>query len=564
MTRRVLSILVAVLMVMAIIPLGALAIGNEAAAEHPNKTEKLFPDDVPTVEVDKTFIKPAKPAADTERVATNTIDKIEINGLIIPEWGATVDSTTLTVPDGANYYIDYATWASYVGYANVRGAVPDGSTFNSEDVFYYMYISVTPNDGFGFANNVEVLINGTSEYVDFAEYDDYYDCYDVYTIDFTVEDPYMIRSIEITYDDPFWGGTPADTNITIPEDAGYEILDYVWAISEKFDEFYYYIDDDEMFDDETLHYFLYMILVPKDDDYHFGYNTELTINDDPYIADPDWSGYYSYYGVYIISTMFYTVTDPDTTVAEFNFESDPVAEGWKFIDKDTDHTSECNWFWETTNEEYPVSSGYQGKGLITSASYSNTIGLLEPDNWAISPAITGATKMSFYACAQDPEWPEEHFAVYAGTSPRPDQMVEVLPETVIEGVYYDDYYGEYYSYYTRYEVDLSEFAGETVYVAFRHFNCADMFRLNVDHVVFSREVVWGDADLDSQVSAADALLIMRLVQGIITEDEIDVRFLDVNADGKIDLTDALLVLRKALGVFTDPFPAEIEEPEELV
>ena len=63
---------------------------------------------------------------------------------------------------------------------------------------------------------------------------------------------------------------------------------------------------------------------------------------------------------------------------------------------------------------------------------------------------------------------------------------------------------------------------------------------------FSGASIPGDTDGDGEVSASDALLLLRFCVGELTEDQI-IEAADVNGDGAIDLLDALLTLRIALG-----------------
>ncbi|MBQ4447657.1 MAG: hypothetical protein II897_05135, partial [Clostridia bacterium] len=107
--------------------------------------------------------------------------------------------------------------------------------------------------------------------------------------------------------------------------------------------------------------------------------------------------------------------------------------------------------------------------------------------------------------------------------------------------------------YVMYEADLSDFAGETVYIAIRHYNVTDMFRLNVDQVeVWATpgepqppvEHLWGDANGDGEVNGEDVLLVMRYSMEIqeLDPENID-PWCDVNQDGVCDMTDALLIAR---------------------
>ena len=70
------------------------------------------------------------------------------------------------------------------------------------------------------------------------------------------------------------------------------------------------------------------------------------------------------------------------------------------------------------------------------------------------------------------------------------------------------------------------------------------------------EKVWGDADGDGEVTAADALLTMRFVMDIIPEEDICAGNINVNGDEDYTMADALLIFRKVMGLI-DLFPVEM-------
>ncbi|MBQ6116938.1 MAG: S8 family serine peptidase [Oscillospiraceae bacterium] len=157
----------------------------------------------------------------------------------------------------------------------------------------------------------------------------------------------------------------------------------------------------------------------------------------------------------------------------FDFETDPESDGWVFVDDDGDG---FNWKWDDSSET-PHNTPYEGVGCIFSESYDNdSYAALNPDNWAISPAIDlssmdGSVAVSLYAKGQDPSYAAEHFQLYAGTSADISEMTAISDEYVATGEY------------LAYTGDLSDFAGESeVYFAIRHFNVSDMFVLVVDNV----------------------------------------------------------------------------------
>ncbi len=84
-----------------------------------------------------------------------------------------------------------------------------------------------------------------------------------------------------------------------------------------------------------------------------------------------------------------------TTVWSEDFESDPIENGWSFVDMDGDG---FNWEWWTAQMHF-----HSGSGLIASRSYDDDDGALTPDNWAVSPAVEipeGAV-LSFWVRGQD-------------------------------------------------------------------------------------------------------------------------------------------------------------------
>ena len=160
--------------------------------------------------------------------------------------------------------------------------------------------------------------------------------------------------------------------------------------------------------------------------------------------------------------------DEDVLVGWY-FESQSEVNEWTFVDKDGDG---YNWDWNELGEA-PVA--YEGAGCIYSHSFVNYFGAVNPNNWAISPEFTipanaSSATLSWYAAPQDPDWTEEHYGVYVGTGTDTANYTQLFEETIS------------YSDYKNTTVDLTAYAGQTIRVAFRHFNCTDMFILKLDQV----------------------------------------------------------------------------------
>ena len=151
-------------------------------------------------------------------------------------------------------------------------------------------------------------------------------------------------------------------------------------------------------------------------------------------------------------------------------------EGWVTVDADGD-----GWSWMYAREYAPVFTDLDGSdgNCAASASYENNWeGALMPDNWLISPAFTvpAGKQLQWFATAQDPSWCSENYEVLISTKSQDDlDSFEVLySEVVTTG---RDYQAR--------AVDLSDYAGKTVYIAFRHCDCTDMYWLLIDGIGLS-------------------------------------------------------------------------------
>jgi|GEM_PF-1651281 len=247
-------------------------------------------------------------------------------------------------------------------------------------------------------------------------------------------------------------------------------------------------------------------------------------------------------------TVTYT-SDGSVVAAGWFFETDPAADGWIFIDDDGDG---YNWIWQQDYSNPPYCTAYEGEGLIYSESYHNTDDsgvVLTPDNWAISPAVTlptGDAEVYLYAQGQDGSgsgYDAEVFAIYVGTSQNTADMVKVSEDFVTE-------YG-----YQKFTADLSDYAGQTVYIAIRHYNVTDMFILDVDNVVVKGHDgdtppagLPGDVNLDGQLTFADVALLYQFILG--QADDLEPQAIinaDVNLDGATSMLDVAALYQIVLG-----------------
>lgn len=164
------------------------------------------------------------------------------------------------------------------------------------------------------------------------------------------------------------------------------------------------------------------------------------------------------------------------TIATFpwneGFESASTT-GYTFIDNDNDGN---NWFRATVSaDNFNVHSG---DATMASASYVNSVGALTPDDWMILPSFaipTNATGyvLSWWEKAQDANYSDEYYSVYIATTGR-----AVANFTATTAVCNSTATGNW----VQKTVDLSSYAGQVINIAFRHYNCTDMFYLNIDDI----------------------------------------------------------------------------------
>ena len=119
---------------------------------------------------------------------------------------------------------------------------------------------------------------------------------------------------------------------------------------------------------------------------------------------------------------------------------------------------------------------------VTSQSYDSDAGALNPDNWLITPALSiplaSSAELTFWVAAQDEDYPYEHYGVYISTTgTNPSDFIQLYEETL-------DANGGTRTMGTWKQkfVDLTSHVGQTIYIAFRHFNCSDQFYMDLDEV----------------------------------------------------------------------------------
>ena len=155
------------------------------------------------------------------------------------------------------------------------------------------------------------------------------------------------------------------------------------------------------------------------------------------------------------------------------FETGTAPAGFTFVDGDND-----GYNWDPTFL-YGEGSGHDGSnGLIASASYVNNVGALTPNNWMVLPSFeipSDATgfNLTWYEKGQDASYAAEYYSVYISTTGRTPAdftaTTAVLSSTTTGN-------------WVKKTVDLSNYGGQTINIAFRHYNVTDMYYLDIDDI----------------------------------------------------------------------------------
>ena len=174
-------------------------------------------------------------------------------------------------------------------------------------------------------------------------------------------------------------------------------------------------------------------------------------------------------GLYTLCLFAYSYEVPEQSVDGVDFyENFEGSFNWDLIDADGDG---MNWgvdYW---------AEGLYYDGSKAAVSYSWLDEVLTPDNWMISPEFTigeGEKWLSYFTASANQG---------AGADIDEHWQVVIIPEgsDIEDGIVVEETTMTT-AQLTEHLVDLSAFAGETVRIAFRHFECTDEYTLIIDGI----------------------------------------------------------------------------------
>ena len=177
----------------------------------------------------------------------------------------------------------------------------------------------------------------------------------------------------------------------------------------------------------------------------------------------------NFIAIYALSD--FTPTPPEPPTGDQFYDFDDGYMQWTTIDADGDgYEWELNRNWGNYNNPYSM----------VSASCDANEEPLTPDNYLVCPFKLTYDCITFWACAQDENYPAEHFGVAVSTTGNTDAAdFTTLQEWTLtaktQGLWYE------------FTVDLREYQGQEIWVAIRHFDCTDQFMIVVDDITLYRE-----------------------------------------------------------------------------
>ncbi|MBO4574249.1 MAG: choice-of-anchor J domain-containing protein [Bacteroidales bacterium] len=163
-----------------------------------------------------------------------------------------------------------------------------------------------------------------------------------------------------------------------------------------------------------------------------------------------------------------------------DFEDDP--QGWSFLDADGDGF--VFGVYAAGGMEPNGSVNATGTNAsLASFSYIDGYGNLTPDNYAFMPLTTVLPNahVEFYAAGFDPSYPAETFSFVVASS---DGMNITTLNTWTTS-----------NPYSKYTVDLSAYAGQQVFLGFRHHSAVAAYALVIDNITVTNAVWAGTASV---------------------------------------------------------------------
>lgn len=186
--------------------------------------------------------------------------------------------------------------------------------------------------------------------------------------------------------------------------------------------------------------------------------------------------------LFVLAAIFACYTMNAQVLFSDDFEGDLSA--WTLYDEDGDGN---NWAIFQSSDGISIHGGSQG---VRSESYINNVGPLTPDNWMVTTnAITvpeAGYTLTWYDAAQSGAYPSDKYSVYVSTTG--NTVADFTAEPVITVTLSTDSW-------TMRNVDFSAYAGQSIYIAFRHYDCTDWFWFKIDDLELAKPLTTPEISL---------------------------------------------------------------------
>lgn len=132
---------------------------------------------------------------------------------------------------------------------------------------------------------------------------------------------------------------------------------------------------------------------------------------------------------------------------------------------------------------------------------------LTPDNFLVTPLIaaTETSVFTFFVCSDWYQYVGEHYGVAISTKSNTEPTdFTTIAEWTLEDKSRDNDQGPWHEH----NIDLSEYAGQNIYVAIRHFECSNIYRIDVDDISVTTEEDGCDAPTNFTGALNDEKIIL--------------------------------------------------------
>ena len=180
--------------------------------------------------------------------------------------------------------------------------------------------------------------------------------------------------------------------------------------------------------------------------------------------------------LFVLAAIFACYTMNAQVLFSEDFESGDLS-AWTLYDEDGDGHE-----WTNVDVSGSQITTHGGTHVGASHSYDNSSSSpLTPDNWMVTTnAITvpeAGYTLTWYDASQDASWPAEKYSVYVSTTG--NTVADFTAEPVFTVTLSTNAW-------TMRNVDFSAYAGQSIYIAFRHYDCTNMFWFKIDDIELAK------------------------------------------------------------------------------